>query len=153
VLGPYDAARQGGDSCCVPLSLHSSLIPDNPDMDRSDPRRILIVEDDALIAVSLQDDFEEAGFAVAGPFTTCAAALAWLSGETPDAAVLDSELSDGACREIARELSARGVRFLFYSGHDGEGDLAAEFPSAPWIEKPALSAALIGTCRDLLRAA
>jgi hypothetical protein len=38
---------------------------------------VLLLEDEALIAVALQDDLEEAGDGVAGPFVTCTDALSW----------------------------------------------------------------------------
>lgn len=113
-------------------------------------RLVLIVEDEAIIAVHLQDEFEDAGFKVAGPFTTCADALEWLGGATPHAAVLDSMLPDGACQEIARDLSRRNVPFLVYSGHRSDEGLKAEFPAVTWIEKPAPPEALIEACQSLI---
>ena len=65
---------------------------------------VLVLEDEALIALNLQDELQDAGYEVAGPFTTCAAALEWLQTETPDTAILDAALKDGPCREIALEL-------------------------------------------------
>ncbi len=58
---------------------------------------VLLLEDEALIAVALQDDLEEAGYWVAGPFVSCASALAWLGDYRPDLAVLDTVLKDGPC--------------------------------------------------------
>jgi DNA-binding response OmpR family regulator len=49
---------------------------------------LLVVEDEALIAVALQDDLEDRGYSVAGPFNTCAAALEWLTSGRPDVAVI-----------------------------------------------------------------
>jgi hypothetical protein len=42
---------------------------------------VLLLEDEALIVLNLQDDLQDAGYEVAGPFTTCAAALEWLQTE------------------------------------------------------------------------
>jgi AmiR/NasT family two-component response regulator len=42
----------------------------------SQPRcLVLLVEDEAIVAMDLQDELQEAGYAVAGPFDTCAAAM------------------------------------------------------------------------------
>ena len=79
---------------------------------------VLILEDEVLIGINLQDELQDAGYEVAGPFTTCAAALEWLQTATPDAAILDAALKDGPCREIALELSNRAVPFLIYSGYE-----------------------------------
>jgi DNA-binding response OmpR family regulator len=50
---------------------------------------VLILEDEVLIGINLQDELQDAGYRVAGPFTTCAAALKWLQTATPDMAVLN----------------------------------------------------------------
>src|SRR6478609_10310805 len=55
-------------------------------MDRPSSRRplALVLEDEAMIALNLQDELQDAGYRVAGPFTTCSAALEWLGTATPD---------------------------------------------------------------------
>jgi DNA-binding response OmpR family regulator len=111
---------------------------------------VLILEDEALIALNLQDELQDAGYTIAGPFTTCAAALPWLQTASPDAAILDAALKDGPCREIALELSRREVPFLIYSGHQQDRQLLAEFQHVTWIEKPVPSAVLVQACQQLL---
>ena len=111
---------------------------------------VLVLEDEALIALNLQDDLQDAGYEVAGPFTTCAAALEWLGTNTPNTAILDAALKDGSCREVALELSRREVPFLIYSGHHEDHQLLAEFHHVTWIEKPVPSAVLVQACQQLL---
>ncbi len=111
---------------------------------------VLILEDEALIAINLQDELQDAGYAVAGPFATCAAALEWLGTETPDTAILDAALKDGPCREVALELSRREVPFLIYSGYLEDRQLLSEFHHVTWIEKPVPSAVLVQACQQLL---
>ena len=53
---------------------------------------ILVVEDEALVAIMVQDMLEELGFAVLGPAGTVAAAFHLLKGAVPAAAVLDCNL-------------------------------------------------------------
>ena len=60
---------------------------------------VLVLEDEALIALNLQDELQDAGYEVAGPFTACSAALEWLQTATPDMAILDATLKDGSCHE------------------------------------------------------
>ncbi len=55
----------------------------------------MIVEDQALIGMSLEAFLEDDGFSVAGPFLSCADALRWLEHNTPHVAVLDVRLRDG----------------------------------------------------------
>jgi DNA-binding response OmpR family regulator len=111
---------------------------------------VLLLEDEALIALNLQDELQDAGYEVAGPFTTCSAALDWLRMATPDMAILDAALKDGPCREIALELSRREVPFTIYSGHGADRELLAEFDHTRWIEKPVPPSVLVQVCRQQL---
>ncbi len=96
----------------------------------------MIVEDEAIIAMSLEEGFCDEGFRVAGPFSSCADALAALDHAVPDLAVLDAMLRDGSCLDLARELRRRGVPFLIYSGAEAFEEHAAELDGVPWIDKP-----------------
>ena len=96
----------------------------------------MIVEDEALIAFSLEDAFADAGYQVSGPFSTCADGLAALGRAAPDLAILDATLRDGSCLELARELRRRGIPFLIYSGRDAVEEYAPELDGIPWFNKP-----------------
>lgn len=111
---------------------------------------VLVLEDEVLIGINLQDELQEAGYCVAGPFTTCADALDWLRTATPDVAVLDAALKDGSCREIAHELQRRSVPFLIYSGYGEDQALLAKFCHSRWIEKPIPASELVQACEQLL---
>ena len=79
-------------------------------------KRILIVEDDAFIALDLEDVFEGAGFEVVGIVATVDAALSLLRRESVDVAVLDYNLGVETSIPIAQTLDRKGVPFLFLSG-------------------------------------
>ena len=111
---------------------------------------VLVAEDEAVIAMALADDLEAAGYAVAGAFATCESALQWLKDETPDLAVLDPMLKDGTCRELAIELSRRGVPIAIHSGNREDRTLMKELNDATWIEKPAPIDTLLAALVDLL---
>ena len=99
---------------------------------------VLLAEDEGLISLALEDALDEAGFRIAGPFAHCAHALEWLQHNTPDAALLDIELADGPCTEVARILHRRGVLIVFFSAgavHDLE--IRRLVPDALWFMKPA----------------
>ena len=95
----------------------------------------LIVEDEGLIGMALEASLEDAGFRVAGPFATNAAALAWLDAHSPDLALLDVLLGDGPCTRLVHALRRRGVPFAIYSGLK-PGSPPPELAAVRWLEKP-----------------
>ncbi len=115
--------------------------------------RCLVAEDQAIIALELAADLEEIGIAIAGPFTSCEQALAWTEHDTPDLALLDYKLKDGACTELARAMLRRGVPVVIYSGMPKGSDLPGDLRSITWVEKPVAHASLIGTLLQAARGA
>jgi DNA-binding response OmpR family regulator len=113
-------------------------------------RVAMVVEDEALIAMSLEEGLSDLGFVVAGPFSACSDAIDFLRSETPHVAILDSVLSDGLCIELARELRHRGVPFLVYSGAAALTEYSPDFEGVQFIEKPAdtrfVVEAAVGLC-------
>ena len=84
-------------------------------------RRILVVEDDFIIASDLQSWLEEQGFMVLGPAPSTEDALALLrAASLPDAAVLDINLGDEEVFPVADALRAANVPFVFMTGYDDE---------------------------------
>jgi DNA-binding response OmpR family regulator len=121
------------------------------------PARCMIVEDQALIGMSLEASLEEAGFMVEGPFMSNAQALSWLESGVPDIALLDLMIKDGTSIEIARALKSRGIPFAIYSGLPPKKDCPPELQNVPWLEKPVsretLAAALEGLMEQPLNPA
>ncbi len=99
--------------------------------------RILIVEDEALIAVVLADSLEGAGHEVMGPASTMAEALALCEALRPELALLDINLRDGSSGvDVARALLERwGVLSIFASGAMPEARRARSF-ALGYIRKP-----------------
>jgi DNA-binding response OmpR family regulator len=116
------------------------------------PIRCLLVEDQALIGMALEAYLEDAGYEVAGPFATCAAALASLETQTPEVAIVDYKLRDGCCLKLVRVLRDLGVPFLVYSGLPRLPDLSSEFEGVPWLEKPTDRPELLKAVASLLSA-
>lgn len=124
--------------------------------------RCMIVEDQALIGMSLEASLEEMGFRIEGPFMSNAQALHWLESDTPDVALLDFMIKDGTSLEVARALKSRSIPFAIYSGLPPRADCPPELRDVPWLEKPAsreMIAAMLGeiatpdtTSRKLSRA-
>jgi two-component SAPR family response regulator len=81
-------------------------------------KRVLVVEDDYLIARDLGHMLRRLGFAVVGPFPDLAAAFAGLEAEPPDLALLDIDLRDTPVFPLAEELERRGIPVVFCTGYD-----------------------------------
>ena len=113
-------------------------------------KRVLIVEDEALIGLTLADLLRDEGFLVAGPVGSRSEAVAALDRSRPDAVVLDLTLTDGVCGGLVRELHARGVPFLVFSGHHRrEGFDFPALQDAPWFEKPGHGDEIIAALRRM----
>lgn len=112
----------------------------------------MIVEDQALIGMSLEASLEEAGFTVVGPFMSCAQAMQWLEHNSPDLAVLDVMIKDGTSLQIASELKGRDVPFAVYSGLPRKAECPPEMRDAPWLEKPVSREMLARTLAGLIHA-
>ena len=97
--------------------------------------RILVVEDEALIAILVADCLVELGCETAGPVRTVAEALALVGGGELDGAILDVSLDGDDSFAVADALRARGVPFAFATGH-GVGSVAERFKDAPTLVKP-----------------
>ena len=81
---------------------------------------MLLVEDEALVAMMIQETLSEFGFHVLGPICTASEALAAARESLIDAAVLDINLGDGLVYTVAEILAERGVPFVFVTGYDAE---------------------------------
>jgi DNA-binding response OmpR family regulator len=112
-------------------------------------KQVLIAEDEAAISLWLEDVLAEAGYAIAGSFARRAPAETWLRTNTPDLAVLDAELGDGPCVDLARTLRERGVPVLIFSGQSAHSGLPSDLRSLPWVGKPAKAGDLLAALHTL----
>jgi PAS domain S-box-containing protein len=102
---------------------------------RADKPRVLLVEDEALVAMMIQETLAEFGFQVIGPISTASEALASARDSPLDAAVLDINLGDGMVYTVAEILHKRGVPFVFVTGYDADS-VDARFAGVPVLQKP-----------------
>jgi CheY-like chemotaxis protein len=98
-------------------------------------RRILVIEDEALVAMLVEDALLDSGFAVIGPARSVTEALALLAQEAPDAAVLDLNLGGENSLSVADALAARGIPFLVATGYGAAG-LPPTHRHVPVLPKP-----------------
>jgi DNA-binding response OmpR family regulator len=113
---------------------------------------VLLVEDEALIALAIADDLERKGYEVAGPFHRCRDSLEWLARNTPDLAIIDIHLRDGSSAELAVALRERGVPFIVFSGEKRDGQVSEAFADARWLSKPVSTRQLFDTVEEILPA-
>ena len=106
-------------------------------------RRVLLVEDEALVALDLEMTLQDAGAETVGPASRLSRALAIAERETVDAAVLDVMLGREESFPLADRLHARGVAVVFHSGHAEPGHLRERYPGAGHCPKPCTPATIV----------
>ncbi len=98
-------------------------------------KRVLVLEDEWLIADDLKDKLVALGYDVMGPAPRAKDALALMAGCKPEAAVLDISLDGHFSYSVAEELVRLRIPFLFLSGY-AANDLPARFRDKPLLQKP-----------------
>src|SRR6516225_4719859 len=110
-------------------------------------KRVLVVEDDYLVAMDIVRALERAGAEVIGPAPAVEAALDALARTVVDGAILDINLGGEMAFPVADALTARGVPFIFATGYDAQV-IPLRFTHVKRCEKPMASeqicAALFG---------
>ena len=101
----------------------------------SQGQKILVVEDEPLIAMMLEDFLETLGHHVSASCDNVAEALGKAEEGGFDVAILDVNLKGEAVWPVAERLRSRGVPFVIASGGHVEPP-PAEFADVPMLEKP-----------------
>jgi CheY-like chemotaxis protein len=110
---------------------------------------VLVVEDEALIAMDLQALLEDAGYRVLGPANSTAAAMALLAGNEPDVALLDVNLGRSDVFGVANELATRKTKLIFLTGHTAQ-KLPQAHRHRPLVAKPYLPHVLLQAVQQAL---
>ncbi len=98
--------------------------------------RVLVVEDELILAMQLEDLLSELGHAVLGPAPTVERALDLLAQEQPDVALLDVNLRGKRVTPVAEVLQARAVPFVLITGYSEHQLSEAVLCEAPRLDKP-----------------
>jgi CheY-like chemotaxis protein len=106
--------------------------PPDPDLAG---RRVLVVEDEMLVAMLVEDILAQLGCTVVGPAARIAEALPMARSEALDCAFLDVNVAGERVFPVAAALAERRVPFVFVSGY-GEDALEAPFADRPALRKP-----------------
>jgi len=114
-------------------------------------RKVLIIEDNYVVAAHLAAALEDDGFKVVGPVRTAASAICRIDEEALDGALLDVRLREGNAVDVASALRAHRVPFVIVSGYSHD-TLPSELKGAPYIGKPMGLSELIQTARNAFKA-
>ena len=98
-------------------------------------KRIMIVEDEALVAMILEDQLEDLGFSIAAICANVAEAMKAVDESAPDAAILDVNLGGQLVYPVADRLIDRGIPFVFVTGY-GRESVDQRYSSIRVLEKP-----------------
>jgi CheY-like chemotaxis protein len=96
---------------------------------------VLLVEDEALVAMMIQECLTECGHSVVGPISRASDALQAAKESDYDAAILDINLGDGMAYPVADIVSARGLPFVFVTGYEAD-TIDERFSHVPILQKP-----------------
>jgi two-component sensor histidine kinase/two-component SAPR family response regulator len=107
----------------------------------AEDQHVLLVEDEALVAMMMKDFLSEIGFHVVGPFGKVADAIEAIDQELPQAAILDINLGGELIYPLADELAGRGIPIVFVTGYGAEA-IDRRFANVPVLQKPVDSATL-----------
>ena len=114
-------------------------------------KRVLVVEDEFLIALDIETILEGGGAQVKMA-NRVDQALAIIKSDGPfDAAVLDHKLERETSAAIAERLQADGVPFVFLTGAAGDAAGVAQFKNAPVVGKPFDSEALFSALKQAMK--
>ena len=112
---------------------------------------VLIVEDNAFVALDLSIAVEDLNGTVIGPAGSVAEALSLIKAHKISAAVLDCQLSDRDVTPVALLLIGRGVPFVIHSGTGLPPELVDAHPDLPVLSKPLQPRSVIEALIDRMR--
>lgn len=112
-------------------------------------KTVLVLEDEPLIAMSIVDELENAGFSVATAMS-CEEATSWLDANSPDAVVVDIVLRDGeSCSVVSRLVDAR-IPFVVHSGDPADTHAGTPYETGLWVSKPSAGSDIVQALESLL---
>lgn len=110
-----------------------------PSGEQQSPRtsglRVLLVEDEIMVALLLEEMLAELGHTVVGPVARLERALEMTQREPFDVAILDVNINGSEVYPVAEALAARDIPFAFVTGYGGKG-LRTSYCDRPTLQKP-----------------
>ena len=113
--------------------------------------RVLLAEDDELMAMAMEDLLTDLGYEVVGPAPSIRQALTLIEQTPFDVAILDLALSDGESYPVADRLRKNDIPFVFATGREADA-IDPRFKDAPVLLKPFETDAMHRMLQDLIAA-
>ena len=149
IVLPLNGAAPAPDARQMPQPEPQRVTAPEP-ADPPEGLRVLIVEDEPLVAMEIALQLEDEAMVPLGPATSCRQALALIEAEQPDLVLLDGNLNGEKVDAVANEIAASGTPFAFVSGYGSD-----QFPEGhrhrPALGKPFTTAALLKVIKALAR--
>ncbi len=114
--------------------------------------RILVAEDEPIVAFDLCDTVAEAGYEVEGPHRDISSAMLAFQKQKPDLAILDVQLGESVVYPLAQKLADENVPIIFHSGMFSRDDVQERFPEATTLLKPCPPSSILDTVATTLNA-
>ena len=134
----------------VDLNRPGTARPGDQGSKRNSDRRILVIEDEPLIAMDIENELIAAGYTVLGPCASVEDALRMIAEHPADGAVLDANLHGEPVDAVAAALTQHAVPFVFATGY-GRDSLPRGFGTAPVLAKPFGASELTSAVDSILR--
>lgn len=115
-----------------------------------DGARVLVLEDEPIIALDLTVSVEAASGRVVGPASTVAEALALLEEQETSAAILDVNLPDGELTPVAIVLLDRGIAVVIHAGTSIPDELHDLYPDVAVYRKPTPPDGLVEALSEMM---
>lgn len=115
--------------------------------------KVLVVEDEFIIALDLSETVKDLGYALEGPYADKEHAFLAIEEELPDCAILDVFTGDGEVYPLADALTEAGVPIIFHSGHVTPGEVRQRYPGAWACAKPCSPDKLIDVLQEAVERA
>ena len=113
-----------------------------------DRPKVLVVEDEFIIALDVSETVKDLGYALEGPYPDKERAFRAIEGRLPDCAILDVLTGDGEVYPLADALTEAGVPIIFHSGHVSPSEMRMRYPEAWACAKPCSPDKLIDVLQE-----
>ena len=114
----------------------------------SERPKVLVVEDEFIIALDVSETVKDLGYALEGPYADKEHAFQAIEDQLPDCAILDVYTGDGEVYPLADALTKAGVPIIFHSGHVSPSEVRMRYPDAWACAKPCSPDKLIDVLQE-----